>query len=371
MKSICFVGMQNYVLNAATSTGQAGGETVQKSLLARQFVAQGFEVSMIVPDVGQADGQEVDGIRLWKTCPDDAGIPIVRFFHPRMTSALRALARADADVYYESPAGVDTGITAAFCRTRGKILIHRIASDVNCIPGQQLIQYWRDRKIYEYGLRHAHLVAAQTQKQVDLLRTNYGVRSSIVNMAVEMPAEESGLPRDIDVLWVNHIRKVKRPELLLELAKRLPRFRFAIVGGAMEGEETLYARMEHEAQAIDNLDFVGEVPYSDVNGYFARARLFVNTSDIEGFPNTFLQAWVRRVPVISFFDPDRLIEKNELGITPHDLDAMTHAVETLLQDGDRRNTLGEKAHAYAVNGCSLPNVVDRYVELIDALDQAS
>ncbi len=102
-----------------------------------------------------------------------------------MVGAMREI---DADIYYQSPAGAATGITAWFCRKHGKRFISRIASDLACIPGKQLIRYWRDRKIYEYGLRNADLIVAQSEQQRTLLQQNYGLKSEVLDMAVEMPS---------------------------------------------------------------------------------------------------------------------------------------------------------------------------------------
>ena len=303
MKSICFVGLDNYVLNPTIGKSYIGGESVQQSLLAKAFVSFGYHVSLVTLDVGQQDGGVIDNIKVWKTYREEAGIPVFRFLYPRITSIVRALTHADADIYYQSPAGMLTGLTAAFCRAKGRKFIHRIASDANCIPGQQLIRYWRDRKVYEYGLRRADLVAAQTVKQIRLLRNHYGLRSVPVNMVVEFPKENSNAKRDIDVLWVNNLRQVKRPELFLQLAAMLSGYRFVMIGGPCPGQDNYYQQILHKAGALGNLEFLGALPYGKINQYFARAEVFVNTSEIEGFPNSFLQAWVRGVPVVSFFDP--------------------------------------------------------------------
>ena len=47
---------------------------------------------------------------------------------------------------------------------------------------------------------------------------------------------------------------------------------------------------------------------AEVNALLEHTDLLVNTSDYEGFSNTFIQAWMRRVPVVSLrVDPDRLL----------------------------------------------------------------
>ncbi|MFQ6024170.1 MAG: glycosyltransferase family 4 protein, partial [Acidiferrobacterales bacterium] len=346
-----------------------GGETVQQSLLAKEFASRGYQVSLVVPDTGQPDGKLIDKIKMWKTYRETAGIRVLRFFYPRITSTLRALRRADADVYYQSPAGMDTGLTAAFCQAKGRKFIHRIASDVNCIPGQQLIKYWRDRKIYEYGLKRANLVAAQSVKQANLLQKHYGLHSVTVNMAVELSQGDSTLERAIDVLWVNNLRQVKRPQLFLELATKLPGYRCVMIGGPCPGQNNYYQEISRQAETVENLEFLGAVPYGEVNRYFTQAKVFVNTSEVEGFPNSFLQAWVHGVPVVSFFDPDDLIAQKELGVAPAGLGEMAQAVEALLRNEQHRVDVGSRARTFALDNYSPSSVVSQYIELIESMER--
>ena len=114
---ICFVGLDNYAfLRPDLGISHMGGEAVQQCLLAREFAANGFSVSTIVLDYDEPDDSDIDGIRIITAYKPSDGIPGIRFFHPRASGIWAALKKADADVYYESPASVLTGITAAFCR---------------------------------------------------------------------------------------------------------------------------------------------------------------------------------------------------------------------------------------------------------------
>ena len=361
--SICFLGLDNYpVLNPSRGHEYFGGESVQQTLLAKAFAGLGYRVSMVVKDHVQAQGETIHGIQTWKTFADGAGIPVLRFVHPRMTSILRALDAADADVVYQSCAGMATGLAAWHCGRRSRKFVFRLAHDTDCIPGQQLIRFWRDRKIYEYGLRRADFIAAQGSRQVDLLRKYYALESVPINMAVEEPLE-SATRRDIDVLWVNNLRAFKRPALALDLAERLPSRRVVMIGGAVPGNERMYEDVRRRATSISNLEFLGAVPYHEVNGYFARSHVFINTSEHEGFPNTFLQAWIRGVPVVSFFDPDGLIEHVGLGDVPVDLSGMCDRVDSLLSDDDARTLAAERCRAFAQANYAPAAVARRYIEL--------
>jgi len=363
---ICIVGLDDYPQLANLKDAKyVGGESVQHVLLARAWRDLGHEVSMIVHDYGQGRTTTVDGIRAVAPYAQHAGIPVLRFAHPRLTGMISALREVDADVYYQSPAGAATGITAWFCRRHGKRFITRIASDLACIPGKQLIRYWRDRKIYEYGLRNADLIVAQSEQQRGLLKQHYGLKSEVLDMAVEMPSGPQP-QQDIDVLWVANFRPVKRPEVVLDLARRLPKVGFTMAGGALPGADDYFQSMKQAASELPNVTFPGAIPYADVGTVFSRARIFLNTSQIEGFPNTFLQAWVRGVPVVTFFDPDSLVKQRQLGRTASDFDDMVNAIESLLSDGEERRRAGERARTYAVSQFGATHIASRYLEMLAA-----
>jgi glycosyltransferase involved in cell wall biosynthesis len=365
---ICIVGLDDYPQLANLKDAKyVGGESVQHVLLARAWRDLGHEVSMIVHDHGQGRVTTIDGIRAVAPYARGAGLPVLRFAHPRLTGMMAALRQVDADIYYQSPAGAQTGITAWFCRRHGKRFIVRIASDLACIPGRQLIRLWRDRKIYEYGLRNADLIVAQSEQQRTLLKRNYGLKSEVLDMAVEMPGGPQP-DKDIDVLWVSNFRPVKRPEVVLDLARRLPGVRFTMAGGSLPGADDYYRAMREAASQLPNVTCPGGVPYAEVGALFSRAKIFLNTSQIEGFPNTFLQAWVRGVPVVTFFDPDSLVKQRQLGRTAAHLDDMVDAIQTLLNDDGERHRAGERSRAYAVAQFSGARIASRYLEMLAAQD---
>ena len=370
VRRICIVGLEDYpLLCGEQDRSYVGGESVQRVLLARAWRDLGLDVSMIVHDHGQGARRKVDGITAIVAHSRQAGVPVLRFVHPRITRLLGALMTADADIYYQSCAGVHTGIVAWHCRSAGKKFVFRVASDVDCLPGHQLIRYWRDRKLFEYGLRRADLVATQTTHQGELLLNHYCLPSCVVNMAVEAPGRECVPNRDIDVLWLSNLQPVKRPELALELARRMPGVRFALAGGPMAGAQTYYDDVLEAAARLPNVSILGPVRYAETGALFARSRVFLNTSSVEGFPNTFLQAWIRGAPVVTFFDPDGIVQKKQLGRVANSLDDMREAIHSLLNDEGRREAIGQRARTFAQRSFTPASVAGRYLDLLDAAAQ--
>jgi glycosyltransferase involved in cell wall biosynthesis len=172
------------------------------------------------------------------------------------------------------------------------------------------------------------------------------------------------------VLGVKNRRQYKRPDLALDLAMKLPGLRIVMIGGPCQGHEDLFEEIRQRAEGISNLDFKGYVPYQEVNAYYARARVFVNTSDSEGFPNSFLQSWVRGMPVFSFFDPDGIIMRERLGASPAGVDQMALEVSELLQDQARLSAISSHVTRFALDHYSPKAVALRYHEFIQDLFRA-
>jgi glycosyltransferase involved in cell wall biosynthesis len=364
-RRICIVGLDSYgMLSGEENPKYIGGEAIQHVLLARAWRDLGHDVTMIVHDEGQGARRQIDGITAIAAHTRDGGVPGLRFFHPRATRLLSAMMTADAEIYYQSPAGAYTGITAWFCRATGRRFIFRIASDSDCEKEHGRIQFWRDRRLFSYGLRRADVIAAQTEFQAQLLLENHRLSSTVVNMMVEPPRAAIDSPRDIDVLWVSNLRALKRPELALELARQLPQVKFTLAGGPMPGGEIYYEDMQAAASRLPNLTMLGAVRYAESGALFDRAKIFLNTSSIEGFPNTFLQAWIRGVPVVSFFDPDALVRRLSLGRIASSLDDMRDAIHGLLENDVDRQLTGRRAREFAMREYTT-GVAARYLELLD------
>ncbi len=332
---VCFVGLENLpVLAPEFGHLGSGGEQVQQTLLSRAFIRRGHSVSMVVLDHGQPEGAVWDGVTTHRAYRYEDGIVGLRFVHPRWTGIWNAMARADAATYYVSCAGVRVGIVAMFCRRYGRRMVFRVAHDADCRPRELFVKHWRDRKLYEYGLRRTDVILTQSLRQQQDMKANYGQDSTVAGMLVGFPDRvPSFAERDIDILWVNNLAPFKRPELVVELARRLPQRKIVMIGGRYPTEDKLYDRVRDEAAGCPNLEFMGSVPYHEVNRFFDRARVFVNTSDSEGFPNSYLQAWVRGTPLVAFFDPDGVIEREGFGGAPASMDEMVARLDLLLAGG--------------------------------------
>lgn len=367
---ICFLGLDNLPLLApAYPVRTIGGESVQQALLARALARREHEVHMVVADAGQPDGAIWDGICVWKAYRFDAGLPVLRFVHPRWTLLWAALARADCDVYYTSCAGMHVGLLALFCQSRRRKFVYRVASDSECDSRLGHIRFARDRWLYTYGRRHAHTILVQTREQARALESGDGLQGRVAGMLVERP-DPPPAGRDIDVLWVANILEVKRPDRILQLARALPERSFHLAGGKLATEAALYEATVREAATLPNVTFHGRLPYAEASALYRRARVFVNTSDVEGFPNAYLQAWAAGAPVVTAIDPDDVIRREGLGASIDDWRSLADVVGALLEEPVAREAAGARGRAYIEREYGEERILAPYLDAFEAACRA-
>ncbi|HZE61723.1 MAG TPA: glycosyltransferase family 4 protein [Burkholderiales bacterium] len=282
-----------------------GGAEVQQCVIARLLADNGYRVSMISFDYGQPSPVLVDGVTVYKSFRESAGIPVLRFLHPRLTSTWQVLREVDADVYYQRSSAMWTGVIAEFCRRYGKRSIYAGASDRDFEIGQEQIVLGRDRWLYRRGIARVDRVIAQNPFQRESCRRNHKRDAIVIPSCYEL-AKDAKPGNGDRVLWVGTIHGYKRPEILLEIAQRLPHRKFVMIGGPSIGGERLkagyYEAIRDRAAGLPNVEFTGFLPLAGVEPWFDRARLLVLTSVYEGMPNVFLQAWARGVPTVATVD---------------------------------------------------------------------
>ena len=365
--SICFVAHSAYGALTGGRHCHIGGIQRQQAMMAKWLAKRGWRVSMITWDEGQPQSKVVDGVRVIKMCRADAGVKGVRFFHPKWTSLLHALRAADADVYYQNTAEYVTGQVALWCHRHGRRFAYSVASDPDCDPHLPKMKSLRERFLYRYGIRHADRIIVQTQRQQEMLRNGFGINASVVPMPCAAPSNGNDLarvafaPEQGRVLWVGRVCEVKRPDRLLGVAEACPDLVFDLVGPSYDTDYS--RRIVERARQIRNVTVHGPVGWDKVWDYYRQATCLLCTSDYEGFPNTFLEAWSQGLPVVSTFDPDDLTARRELGLVAGDVPGLAAAVRRLLTSPDLYRRLSQNARQYYTENHTVEVAMPRFEEV--------
>jgi glycosyltransferase involved in cell wall biosynthesis len=294
------------------------------------------------------------------------GYRIVRFSEPtglrrfgfffdafRLYSALR---HERPDAIMQVVGCGHTGIAAFYAKLHGCRMIWRVSSDKSVEP--EGAPWWQvhkriERWFLEYGIRNAQLVLAQSQYQQDQLARNMGVTHVRVlpNFHPTPPDCEHPPRGETQVVWVANLKPLKNPGAFVRLARRFAYrqdVRFVMVGEA-PGDDPWIREQLAAIEATPNVEFLGGRTQDEVNQLLASADLLVNTSDYEGFSNTFIQAWMRRVPVASLnVDPDGLLSRGCLGVVSHSEEQLYRHVTGLINSPEKRAEIGARARAYAL-----------------------
>ena len=287
---------------------------------------------------------------------------------------LKILKDLKPDVIYQLVAGAYTGICAYYCKHHDCNMVWRIQSDRDVSPPR-----WRfsripflnyiDNKILDYGIANSTNIVAQSELQNKLLEKYHGRNATeIIPNFHPIPKEEINKVHPIKVVWVANLKNLKRPEIFIKLARDLQEL--SGVEFIMCGKPILknYEALKSEVDSINNLTYLGECSQDQVNKLLAESHIFVNTSLVEGFPHTFMQSWMRKVPVISLaVNPDGIFDGGNLGYFARDsYEKMRDYVVELINDHDLRNKMGEDAQKYALANYSADVQVERLVKIFDS-----
>jgi glycosyltransferase involved in cell wall biosynthesis len=348
--------------------GHVGGVEWQTSQLAKWLAQKGHQVSLLTWDEGQAQNSFVEGVRLIKLCRQDAGVPGIRFFHPRWTSLIRALLKADAELYYQNCAEYVTGQVALWCCLLGRKFVYSVASDPDCKPDLPELKSRRERILYRFGLKFADRIIVQTQKQKDMLLRGFGRSSTVLPMPCFGPSIDNYEPpqpfigKFLRVVWVGRVAEVKRLEFLLAVAAQVPEIEFE-VAGEFKTTSAYECALRKRAGRLSNVTLLGRVRRNDLPKLYQNAFALCCTSTHEGFPNTFLEAWSYGVPVISTVDPDNLIDTLDLGMVATNPNTMVLEMKKLAADSSRWYTLSKNARCYYMENHFLDNAMSRFEAL--------
>jgi len=311
-------GIRGYFLEE--SDEYVGGREQQYSQLVPRLQQNGLEVHAIVYD---APTGVTDVTYHEIRHPDSRPFTHLSFLRDVTT----VFQHTDPDIVLQSGAQASTYILRLLSGLRSVPFVFHWATDAD-LHGDVVPPKGVGPALYRACRRRADLNIVQTQKQAELIDEPSIVVPNILDTRIEWK-EASGEY----VLWLATIEPDKFPKRFVELARALPHREFRMAG-RITGPETFQTTIRRQIEATDNITHVGQIPREEIPTYLSEGRCLVNTSDYEGFSNTYLEAACSKLPVVSLFhDPNNMLEQQHAGIvvdkSPGDI---ATAVETMFDD---------------------------------------
>jgi glycosyltransferase involved in cell wall biosynthesis len=283
----------------------------------------------------------------------------------RLQKALRAFA---PDVIYQRVCCSYTGIAARFANHEGVPMVWHIASANDCSKAPRFWSClrrphaWFETRLAKSGIPRADLIVAQTEDQGRMLKANFGRRPDRVIRNFHPQPRASGKSTNLlRVVWIANFKPLKRPELFLDIAsslETLPGIEFLMVGQPYFSR-SLHNEFESRVGKISNVKCLGEMAQEDVNALLDSVHLLVNTSRWEGFSNTFIQAWMRAVPVLTLgVNPDQILDNNSLGHSFNSTAEIADSIRELAANPDMLKAMGKQARQFALQNFSMKNAAE-------------
>lgn len=158
-----------------------------------------------------------------------------------------------------------------------------------------------------------------------------------------------------DIIFLGRIDSVKRGWIFCEIAKRMPRYNFYVLGASTNLIEKNKNSIIQKYANVKNLHFVGHVDGNEKKEYLRSAKILVNTSIHEALPISFLEAFSYGIIVISNQNPDNLVSTYGkyvgecLGDGMDKVDQFIESINYIMEHEDERAQLAFRAKEYVNN----------------------
>jgi glycosyltransferase involved in cell wall biosynthesis len=308
VKILFFSSFAHLVLEKNQSR-TSGGAELQVALLARELSARGEQVVIAGGDIGQADRVVIDGVMTRNTGKFHTGhILEMAGAIPRVMQVLRE----------ERPEWVVVmGWTAWLFILWALRPFLGYKLDFICALDSEINGEFRRANpifgsLFEFAVRRCDVRHSITRDQAKVFKRR-AMDCTFYRYLLVPRSTPQSLNKTIDLLWVSRCHPIKRPHLFLDLAEALPEARCRMICPCEDKE--LWDSVTSRARSILNLEFIEKVPYHEIQEHYDAARIFVNTSTFEGFPNSFIQAAIGNVALLSLcVDPDGMISEFGSGV---------------------------------------------------------
>ncbi len=331
---------------------QAGGQTRIYNLAKGFALLPEYEVFCITGDFGQEDYIKKDGVTLIKA-PIDNPLALIRV-------SLK-IKRLNPDVLIDFCASPRLFIYYLLKKSTGLKYVFSTGHDIDVNGDYKKVENYLYYFFYITGLKRADKVVSQVPHHKTLLLEKYTINSDLI-LSPYLKIKKAEKPSPSIILWVGRAAHYKRPELFVQLAECFPLEKFVMICNKSSYDNGFMVSIEDGKNLPNNLEFHEYVSYPDMASYYNKAKFLVNTSDNEGFPNTFIEAAVTQTPILSLnSDPNNILTEHGAGyICGGSTEILHKRCKQMLQNSEKTQKAGRNAFNYAFKYHRLDRAVAQF-----------
>jgi len=308
-KHVCIISPQAYQIFCPDNVYEKpfGGAEMQLSFLAREFIKLGVEVHILVEDYNQPDHEVIQDIHFWNALPRHKSI------FNQITQFFRKFRQTPSTIYIQRSATPVNGILSVFCKLTNQTFIYMVAHDKEADGSDEQTTSQLTRFLKRLTFQHsAHVIVQNAYQQEGL--ANQGISSTLIPSLMDLSDAHLTHTQKSYILWVGRSETWKNPHHFLDIAEHLSQYQFIMICPPSKTSPHLRDEVQTRANDLPNVTFYSFVSPQNIEEFYKNASMFINTSDQEGFPNTFLQAMKYGTPLVSLsINPSNIISKYDLG----------------------------------------------------------
>lgn len=301
MKIVFVIGLYPY---------QIGGAEMQAKEIANVFSSLGHKIHYLCysPKIYSSDEFDVSIIKTRKKYDI--------FYYGTRTLLFEALDKIRPDIVYHRAIVPYSRFLGVWCK-KNSIPFYLHCADIYTLTRKNYTLYNVISNIWlRETLRLATGIICQNKEQFDALS-----RHNIKNIRIIYNIHQKNFRKvthgnSKNIVWIAKFEQAKQPEVFIELAERLKdkNYTFTMFSSKFSNNEFNNRLIEKIKQNPQITLYQGK-DNTVINDYLCNnASLLVNTSISEGISNTFIQAWMRGVPVISLnSNPDGWFDQYQIG----------------------------------------------------------
>jgi len=367
MTKLCFVVPRTYIFfneNAKNSTDKVGGAQKQIYKYSKELAKQSnFDVNISVADFGQNNLEKIDGVKLWNSFSFNDN-KIIGF--NKLTKVLKKI---DADFYlFHSADPAVYPVSFYIKKILKKKIIYMVAHDDETNHTKLKENFNFSTAIsMKFAFKLFDKITVQSIFQKEQLSLNRGIKKShILPYIFDVSKKEINYSDKKYIFWIGRGEKWKRPEIFIQMAKKYPDEQFVMVMPAEFGKEDYQRQIKKQLENIENLKFINFLKPSEVNEYFFKSKLFLLTSETEGFANTMMESMNGACPILSLkVNPDKIITSNNIGLVANNkTGTFEQYFLELLKNSELRKKMGENGRDYLLKYHQNNKVIAKFIDII-------
>ncbi len=347
-----------------------GGAEIQISYLIEYMKRKGLEVHFIYEDRGGNIKKDDTILHPLKK------IKIRKTFGHRWFLRIRAinkiLQEIHPDIIYTRSCSSWSGIAAIYSKRNNILHIWAISSDKD-VYKKNVFELLRrpldfiEMMMINKAFCYASVIISQNQFQRQQIAIHYN-RESIVLPQMVPAVEEAIIKKEstpLQIVWIANFRPLKKPELFIQLAEKFKEnklCRFCMIGRM---DNKYFKLIQIASNVLDNFTYLGSLPNDEVNDILLRSHILINTSNYEGFSNVFVQAWMRKVVVLSMHsNPDSILTEYKIGFVCPNLYELSEKLDLLIRDQALRTIMSENSYKFAIKNHSIEKNISKVLKLM-------